>query len=197
MWMLHSPAMTSPDAKPQEGGGMVPALLAGAGILIVAGLLIFGGDDDAAKRSETDKAKSANVQSKSGAGGKTGVAARNVDDPTAPAPQPKAKLNPRIANSIVTGGMAPAKKEEPTSFASVDDEITYWEDELREANRMLEVRERAVDHVPQIEEAIRNGNDPVNGLKEFEVRKKVVTDNLVRAKKRVTEVEDKLAKLRG
>jgi hypothetical protein len=189
--------MTSPDAKPQEGGGMVPALLAGAGILIVAGLLIFGGDDDAAKQSEAEgKTKSASAQSKSGDEGRTGVASRNVDDPTAPA-KDKPKLNPRIANSIVTGGMAPGKKEEPTSFASVDDEIAYWEDELRDANRMLEIRERAVDHIPQIEEAIRNGNDPVNGLKEFEARKKVVADNLERAKKRVEEVEDKLAKLKG
>jgi hypothetical protein len=190
--------MTSPDAKPQEGGGMLPALLAGAGILIVAGLLIFGGDDDAAKRSEADKAKSASVQSKAGDGsGKSGVAARNVDDPTNPGAQTKHKLNPRIANSIVTGGMAPTKEPEPTSFASVDDEITYWEDELRDANRMLEIRERAVEHIPQIEQSIRDGNDPVNGLKEFEARKKVVADNLDRAKKRVEEVEGKLAKLKG
>lgn len=177
---------------------MLPALLAGAGILIVAGLLIFGGDDDdEAKRAESDKTKSANVQSKSGAGGKNGVAGRNVDDPTQPGAANEPRLNPRIAGSIVTGGMAPGKKPEPTSFASVDDEITYWEDELREANRMLEIRERAVEHIPQVEESIRNGNDPVNGLKEFEVRKKVVSDNLERAKKRVGEVEDKLAKLRG
>ncbi|MFV8754675.1 hypothetical protein ACNOYE_29360 [Nannocystaceae bacterium ST9] len=194
--------MNSPDVKPQEGGGgMLPALLAGAGILIVAGLLIFGGgddDDDAAKRSEANKTKSASSQSKAG-GGKSGMASREVDEATSPGAQNKPKLNPRIANSIVTGGMAPdsGKKEEPTSFASVDDEITYWEDELREANRMLEIRERAVEHIPQIEEAIKNGNDPVNGLKEFENRKKVVNDNLDRAKKRVEEVEGKLAKLGG
>jgi hypothetical protein len=191
--------MTSPEAKPQEGGGgMLPALLAGAGILIVAGLLIFGGDDDdAAKRSAADKTKSANSQSKASADGRSGVAAREVDDPGAPA-ESKVKLNPRIAKSLVTGtGMAPAKPAEPTSFASVDDEIIYWEDQLRDANRMLEIRERAVEHVPQIEEAIRNGNDPVNGLKEFEARKKVVADNLDRAKKRVEEVEGKLTKLRG
>lgn len=178
---------------------MLPALLAGAGILIVAGLLIFGGDDeDAAKRGATDKTKSANIQSKSADGGKSGVAAREVDDATVRSDGSKVKLNPRIANSLVQGGgMAPAKKEEPTSFASVDDEITYWEDELRDANRMLEIRERAVEHIPQIEEAIREGNDPVNGLKEFEARKKVVADNLDRAKKRVEEVEGKLTKLRG
>jgi len=194
--------MTSPDAKPQEGGGgMLPALLAGAGILIVAGLLIFGGDDDeAAKRSEADKTKSANMQSKSGGGGKSGIAARESDDPNARPDPNKPKLNPRIANSIVTsGGMAPdpGKKEVPSSFASVADGITYWEDQLREANRMLEIREQAVEHIPQVEEAIRNGNDPVNGLKEFENRKKVVNDNLDKAQKRVTEVEDKLTKLRG
>jgi hypothetical protein len=190
--------MTSPDAKPQEGGGgMLPALLAGAGILIVAGLLIFGGDDDkAAKQAEGKDAKSASMQSKAGSGGnKAGLATREVD----PASQPKdgPKLNPRIANSIVTGGMAPGKPPEPTSFESVAAEIAYWEDELREANRMLEIREAAVERIPEIEEAIRTGNDPVNGLKEFENRKKVVADNLDRAKKRVEEVEGKLAKLRG
>lgn len=176
---------------------MLPALLAGAGILIVAGLLIFGGDDDkaAAKQGEGKDAKSASMQSKSGGGAKTGLATREVD----PASQPKdaPKLNPRIANSIVTGGMAPGKPPEPTSFESVAAEIAYWEDELREANRMLEIREAAVERIPEIEEAIRNGNDPVNGLKEFENRKKVVADNLDRAKKRVEEVEGKLAKLRG
>lgn len=177
---------------------MLPALLAGAGILIVAGLLIFGGDDDeAAKRSEADKAKSASAQSKSGSGGKTGMATREVDDATTPGAQNKPKLNPRIANSIVTGGMAPGKPPEPTSFESVDAEIAYWEDELREANRMLEIRENAIERIPEIEEAIKNGNDPVNGLKEFENRKKVVADNLDKAKKRVEEVEGKLAKLRG
>ncbi len=180
---------------------MLPALLAGAGILIVAGLLIFGGngDDDAAKRSQaTSKTKSANSQTKAGADN-SGLAAREVDDATNPAVANKPKLNPRIANAIVTGGMAPdpGKKEVPTSFGSVADEIVYWEDELRDANRMLEIRERAVEHIPQIEDAIRNGNDPVNGLEQFESRKKVVNDNLDRAKKRVEEVEGKLTKLRG
>ncbi len=176
---------------------MLPALLAGAGILIVAGLLIFGGDDDkAAKQAEGKDGKSASMQSKTGSGGnKAGLATREVD----PASQPKdgPKLNPRIANSIVPGGMAPGKPPEPTSFESVAAEIAYWEDELREANRMLEIREAAVERIPEIEEAIRNGNDPVNGLKEFENRKKVVADNLDRAKKRVEEVEGKLGKLRG
>ncbi len=178
---------------------MLPALLAGAGILIVAGLLIFGGDDEdkTAKREGTgEKSQSANVQTNSG-GAQTGVAARQTDEATPAAG--KAKLNPRIANSIVTGGMSPTseKKEDPTSFASKNDEITYWEDQLREAERLLEIRERAVDHIPKTEQAIREGNDPENGLKEFEKRKKVVQENLDKAQKRVEDIEAKLEELRG
>ncbi|NJK32469.1 MAG: hypothetical protein HC927_08680 [Deltaproteobacteria bacterium] len=192
--------MTSPDAKQSSqdgGGGLLPAVLAGAGILLVAGLLIFGGDDEKqAERSKDDKAQSAAGLTSSGKG-KAGVAARQADAPnTAKTEGPK--VNPRIANAIVTGGMSSAPpKEEPSSFGSSAEEIAYWEGELREANRMLEIRERAVESIPKTEEAIRNGNDPVNGLKEFEKRKEVVKANLEKAQKRVEDVEAKLAELRG
>lgn len=197
--------MTSPDPKSSkgpesEGGGLLPAALAGVGILLVAGLILFGGDDKSDEAAQNQDGKSQHSASaQSARGGKGGVAARAVDKPSN-SNRVQPKLNPRVANAIVGGGMAPEKAEddeEPTSFDSKEDEIVYWEDQLREANRMLEIRERAVEHIPRIEEKIREGNDPVNGLADFERRKQVVKDNLEKAQKRVTEVEDKLAALRG
>jgi hypothetical protein len=193
--------MSSPDPKSTtaegEGGGMLPALLAGAGILLVAGLFVFGGDDDKASEARQAKdPKAASAQANTAPGAVGGVAARQADDATKTSPaQPR--LNPRIANAVVTEGMAPSptKKPEPTSFASTDEEIAYWEEQLRQANRMLEIRQRAVEHVPSQEEKIRQNGTPED-LAQFQVRKKVVTDNLEKAEARVAEVEGKLEDLR-
>jgi hypothetical protein len=192
--------MTAPDPKPNPdneaaGGGMLPALLAGAGILAVAALFIFGGDDerDATENQDGQAAHSSSAQT--GANPKGGVAARQSDQARNDG-RPKPRLNPRLADAIVTEGMAPMpnKKPEPTSWGSVDEEIAYWEDQLREANRMLEIRERASEHVPKQEEKIREGGTPED-LAQFQQRKAIVADNLARAQGRVTEVELKLEKL--
>ena len=196
--------MTSPEPKPNQnteeaGGGMLPALLAGAGILAVAALFIFGGDDDSKTEATQNKdgqaAHSSSAQT--GANPKGGVAARQADKATNSG-RPTPRLNPRIADAVVTEGMAPApnKKPEPTSWGSVDEEIVYWEDQLREANRMLEIRERASEHVPRQEEKIRELGSPED-LAEFQQRKVVVASNLERAQSRVDEVQLKLQNLRG
>lgn len=196
--------MTAPDPKPNQdteaaGGGMLPALLAGAGILAVAALFIFGGDDDTKKDATQNKdgqaAHSSSAQT--GANPKGGVAARQADRATKNG-RPTPRLNPRIANAVVTEGMAPApnKQPEPTSWGSVDEEIVYWEDQLREANRMLEIRERASEHVPRQEDKIRELGT-AEDLAEFQQRKIVVTNNLERAQGRVEEVQLKLENLRG
>ena len=192
--------MTSPDPKSStevEGGGVLPALLAGAGILLVAALFIFGGDDETSEASENkDKsAQNANSRTAAGARGK-GVAERQVDDATETA-RARAKLNPRIANAIVSEGMNPnPKPPEPTSFDTTADEIAYWEDQLRKANQNLEIRQRAVEYIPGQEDKIRE-HGTAEDLAEFQKRKKVVQDNLDRALSRVAEVEDKLVALRG
>ena len=197
--------MTCPDPKANqdqagEGGGILPALLAGAGLLLVGALFFFGGDDEEdATQADAAAQRSASAQT-ADKGQNAGVAARSTDAARPRTEKPKPKLNPRLAGSVVDNGMAPSKpgnQGDPTSFESKDDEITYWEDQLVEANRMLEIRQRAVESIPGIEEKIRNGNDPENGLKEFEKRKEVVKDNLDKAKSRVEEVEGKLASLRG
>jgi hypothetical protein len=112
--------------------------------------------------------------------------------------RPKPRLNPRIADAIVTDGMAPVpnKKPEPTSWDSVDAEIAYWENELLDANRMLELRQQSSERVPGQEERIRLNGTPED-LAEFQTRKQVVADNLEKAQARVEEIEVKLGKLRG
>jgi hypothetical protein len=195
--------MTSADSKSPnpgtatEGGGMLPALLAGVGILLVAGLFIFGGDDDKVA-TEGDKPGAASANARTAKGPSSGVAARNADKANETS-RPKPRLNPRIANAVVTEGMAPEpgkKKTEPTSFPSSAEEIAYWEEELRAAESNLEVRQRAVDHAPKTEEAIRQ-NGSAEDLAAFQKRLVIVDENFAQAKARVEEVEEKLAALRG
>ena len=194
--------MTSPDKTPNpgnapEGGGMLPALLAGVGILLVAGLFIFGGDDEkVAQEAGKGDAASANAQTAKGQPG--GVAARGADKANETG-RAKPRVNPKIANAVVTeSGMAPdpGKRTVPTSFASPAEEIAYWEVELERAEKNLEVRQRAADLAPKTEESIRE-NGSAEDLEEFQRRLGVVEDNLDKAKARVEEVEAKLTTLRG
>ncbi len=192
--------MTSPEPK-SEGGGVLPALLAGAGILLVGALFFFGGDDTdkEAERADTKTATNASAHTAKGRAGTAGkgVAGRESDAANT-SQRPKPRLNPRIADSVVSGmgPRAPAPVE-PTSFESREDEVVYWEGELTEANRMLDIRERAVERIPKIEERIRNGNDPVNGLADFEKRKEVVNKNLEKAEARIEDIQAKLDKLKA
>ena len=190
---MTSPDPKSPNKAAGEGGGMLPAVLAGAGILLVAGLFIFGGDDETASEAKDPKTASANAHSAGSA--QPGVAARQAD--AANSNQTKPRLNPRIAKAVVTEGMAPSpnKKPEPTSFASTAEEMAYWEEELRSAENMLEIRQRAADYAPSAEEKIRQNGTPED-LAQFQKRLVVVTDNLEKAKARVAEVEAKLEALR-
>lgn len=177
---------------------MLPALLAGAGILLVAGLFIFGGDDEKAADKTKDQ-KTATVGAQKAGGKKGGVGARPVDDATVTSTaKVQPKLNPRIANAIVTEGMAPSpnKKEKPTSFASTEEEIAYWEEELRAAEANLEVRERAAQLAPVTAEKIRERGN-ADEIAQIERRLAIVEDNLEKAKARVAEAEAKLDELRG
>ena len=176
---------------------MLPALLAGAGILAVAALFIFGGDDEKeAKQAKDAKTQQQQASSQSAKDPSGGVASREVDAATPSRPKPK--LNPRIANAVVTEGMAPVpnKKPDPTSWDSVDAEIAYWEEALVDANRMLAIRQQASERVPGEEERIRQNGTPED-LAEFQGRKQVVADNLEKAQARVDEISLKLQQLRG
>ncbi|HLT38544.1 MAG TPA: hypothetical protein VK034_19790 [Enhygromyxa sp.] len=190
--------MTSPDPKstPQsagEGGGMLPALLAGAGILLVAGLFIFGGDDEKAA-GEAKDSKTATAQTAKGRSG--GVGSRPTDG--ANPNQARPKLNPRIANAVVTEGMSPLpnKEPEPTSFASPAEEIAYWEKQLLTAQKNLELRQHNADYAPSAEAKMRENGTPEE-IEQFQRRLEIVADNLEKAKVRVAEIEAKLEALRG
>ena len=91
---------------------MLPALLAGAGILLVAGLFIFGGDDEKEAANKTKAQQTANANAHTAnRDGKGGVASRPTDDATESASgRPKPRLNPRIANAVVTEGMSPSRR---------------------------------------------------------------------------------------
>jgi hypothetical protein len=195
--------MTSSEAKPQDdesrGGGILPAALAGIGILVVAGIFIFGGGDDDEK-DKKDSAAAKRERSKDGARkDRGGVESRRADDATTPS-RKTPKLNPRFAGKLPTGGMAPERapaKEEPTSFASTAEERDYWRGRVDEAQRMVEMRQRAIDRLPRLEQSIRDGNDPENGMKEFERRKEVVEENLERDTAKLDEAKAKLESLGG
>ena len=173
---------------------MLPALLAGAGILAVAGLFIFGGNDDAKQATEAKDGKAASATRSGGAKG--GVAARQADG--ANSGRTKPKLNPRIANAVITEGMAPTPTKEPVpeSFPSKEAEIEYWEKQLVKANSVLASRERSQAHVPNAEARIRENGTPEE-LADFERRKTIVADNLTRAQEKVEDIEAKLSELRG
>jgi hypothetical protein len=192
---MTSPEPKSPNQAGAEGGGLLPAVLAGAGILLVAGLFIFGGDDEKTANQAKDGA-TANASAHSARSGQPGVASRQVDDATKTS-KPRPKLNPRIANAVVTEGMAPSpsKQPEPTSFESTAEEIAYWEKQLSSAESTLEMRQRAVDYAPTSEEGLRK-NGTAEDLALFQKRLVIVNDNLAKAKARVAEIEAKLEALR-
>lgn len=193
--------MTSPDSKQPsepERGGALPALLAGAGILIVAALFIFNGDKGETK-SEAEarggseaRSAGANTARRAGQGG---VAAREVDDATSRPGQPR--LNPRLASGVVGKGMAPdtGPREDPTSFDSPEEARSYWERELDRAHAMLDTRERNLARADQLEQRIRSGEDPDGDLARLQEKRRIVEDNLARAQARVEEVESRLAGL--
>jgi len=195
--------MTSSDAKKpaeggkpgEEGGSMLPTLLAGAGILIVAGLMIFWPDSST---QATKKAGGPNAASHEGAKGavssRGGVAAREADEAKA-APAKKYKVNPRLRPATQMGMSPNPPSNEPPEFNDADEELEYWRTQLSEAKRVLGLREKAIERLPQIREQIMAGNDPEGGLKAFEKRETVIHDNLGKQKDKVKELEEKVGAL--
>lgn len=173
---------------------MLPALLAGAGILAVAALFIFGDSDEAKQADKDTQVNSASANTKTQPKGS--MTARKVDgaDQTA---RVQPKLNPRIAEAVVTEGMAPTpnKPPVPESFPSKDAEIEYWEKELEKASSLLESRQKSQDRIPKMEEKMQGAS--ADEIEVFERRKQIVADNLARAQERVAEIEEKLIALRS
>ena len=178
---------------------MLPTLLAGAGILVVAGLMIFWPDDSSqtAKKRNTDKA--AETGGKDGPNPRGGVAAREADEAKGASrvnPRIKPRINPRLRPATEFGMSPNPPSNEPPEFNDPDEEIAYWETQLSEAERVLEMREKAIDRLPKIKEQIMAGNDPEGGLAAFEKREQVIHENLAKQRDKVAEVSEKLEALK-
>jgi hypothetical protein len=184
-----------PSAPPDEPQGSLGAVLIGAAILIVAALLIFWPDSDAASGDA----------GKGGKGGKAGQQGSNMADGgrsgTARGIQPRevdpaeARMTPQVTPGLLapTNGLAtmPAPKPEPTSFPSAAAEIAYFEKKLVQAREDLAARTTFLERMKKtlaegaISEHDRNTQ-----------RAKIVQSNYDKAQARVTELEQKVADLK-
>jgi hypothetical protein len=192
----------NPTASESREGGLLPAMLAGAGILIVVALLVLwpsGDDGGSGPESLAGSAQGAAgaAGGGNGAGGRGGVQARDFDEASRQSPAPR--MNPAVRLPPQGAGMAPGmppKSDDPPEFASRQDEITWYEERLARAIQMRDSRQKFVERLPKIRERIEEGDNPEEGLKAFEGRKKIVEDNFAKAQARVDELEAKLAGLR-
>ncbi len=202
----NNPNASGPGDESSEGG-LVPAILAGAGILAVVGLLVFwpSGDDDAKGGKEKDgavadgrgKASRTNGgKNKPDARGGGGVAVRAVDDAT-PGGSAVGKVNPRMLPKSV--GMAPGlpEEEEPPKFKDVQDEIAWYETKLQTANTQVEARRKNAARLTKMKEKAEDSPDPGGALARYEKSKKIVEGNLTKAEAKVATIEKKLSELRG
>lgn len=202
----NNPNTTGPGDESSEGG-LVPAILAGAGILAVVGLLVFwpSGDDDAKDSKKKDDAvadgrgkgsRTNGGKKKPDARGAGGVAARAVDDAT-PGGSASGKVNPRMLPKSV--GMAPGLPEEepPPKFKNVEDEIAWYETKLDTANTQVDARRKNVARLTKMKEKAEDSPDPSTAMARYEKSKKIVEDNLRKAEAKVAKIEKKLAELRG
>jgi hypothetical protein len=176
---------------------MVPTLLAGAGILVVAALMIFW-PDDSTSPAKVDPRGDANAGSQSAAGGPGGVQARAADDArgSGPAHAPKYRVNPRLKPSTAFGMSPNPPSNEPPTFDDADEELAYWEMQLSEAKRILAMRERAIERLPRVREQLEKGSDPAAALAAFEKREKIVHENVGKQRDKVAELEEKVSALR-
>lgn len=201
--MTTETSKASDAPRDDEEQSFLPTVLAGAGILAVAALLIFWPSDDAEKGGSGKDGKTASSQSAGGGGAggagsrAAGVAARPSDAPTT---QPSRKINPAI-KLPETRGMAPTMPEpaptEPPADATVDEQIAFWEGRLEAATRMRDNRKKFYDRLPALEERIKSSPNPEQSMETFERRKQIVQDNYDKAKAEVERIEGKLAELRG
>lgn len=194
-------ASTDNDAG-EKKGSIWPAAIAGAGLLLAGGLMVFWDGGDEGKRKNRDKqAQAGSASARGGAGGKPaisgGVDPRSVDEAKQGPRRGTAVVNPRVGGTREFGGMAPQKKKkEPPTFDSPEEELEYYEKELESARSVLEMRERAVKRLPKIKEQVMNGSDPDTGLEIYEKRAKRVEENLEESKGKVSDLEKQVEGLR-
>nr|MCH9686992.1 hypothetical protein [Deltaproteobacteria bacterium] len=141
-------------AQDEEDGSILPTVLAGAGILAVAALLIFWpSDDDASKSANAGGGKTGVSEANGGkAGGPrgraAGVGARPSDAAT---PRPSSSTrNPAIKFPEGAHGMAPMPEEQakdPPAGASTSDKIAFYEKRLDAAIIARDSRKKFADRL--------------------------------------------------
>lgn len=196
-------ADTKGDTAKDEEQNLLPTVLAGAGILVVAALLIFWPSDDDKGGSADGKAAASGSGKGEAAGGgaagrAAGVGARSIDAPTTP--EGRGTRNPAIKLPAGGRGMAPVPEATPTDpppTASTADKIAFYEKRLEQAIRVRDTRKQFVDRLPEMQSRIEQSKDPDAGMKTFEKRKAIVEDNYAKAQADVDDIEKKLAALRG
>ncbi len=201
----ENPNDSGPDNAESEGG-LVPAILAGAGILAVVGLLVFWPSDDGATGADgedkianggRDGGRAGAAGAGASARGGGGVGQRAVDEPTPGALAAQGKVNAKLLPSRV--GMAPGipVEEPPPKFNNVQDEIAWYEKRLVRAEAEVQAREKNVSRLAAAKRRAEDDPQPDAALAKFEADKKIVEGNLAKAKAKVDQVENKLAELRG
>lgn len=201
--------MTAPEAQAEnEEGGMLVAALAGVGILLAVGLMIFSGGDDADPAAEGDaSAQVAEAKDGKKAGGApSAFEAREVDDatranPTAVAQDgaPKGRLNPAVEGMLINQGqLGPGDPSDakPPAFDTPDEERAWWERQLADAERLKTMRQRAIDKLPEIEKSLDGATDPDVAREQFEARKERLYEAMRNSEARIAEIEAKLVELR-
>lgn len=199
---IETPKAT--ETQKEEEQSLLPTVLAGAGILAVAALLIFWPSDDGDKgKGGADKAAAA-AGNKSGAadgprGGRAaGVGSRQIDAATTP--EGRAARNPAIKLPVGGRGVAPmpeALPKDPPENASTGDKIEFYEKRLDQALRVRDTRQKFAERLPETKARIEASANPEKGLEAFEKRKLIVESNYEKAKQEVADIEAKLAALRG
>lgn len=195
----------APEKPKDEEQSLLPTVLAFAGILVVAGVLIFWPSDDKGDEGAGGKTAAAAADGKGqgeaggGPGGQAaGVGARQVDAATTPAG--RATRNPAI--KLPPGGremkpMPDALPKDPPADASVEEKIAFYEKRLEQAIQLRDTRKKFVDRLPDVKARVEAAPNPEQGLAAFEKRKTIVEDNYAKAQADVDDIEKKLAALRG
>lgn len=175
------------------------AMLIGGAILVIAGLLIFWPGGDRATSGGKPGGRPGGSQSQSSqasAGGAGGVALGVAPGDADPA---RARDANRVSPGILPGGngsisLAPPSppQPEPTSFASVAEELRYYEKKLERARQDLSLRSTFVERSKKARDAANS----TEAREQAERRHQVVEQNYNTANQTVTELEKKVTEIK-
>ncbi len=185
---------TSRTTPPEEPQGSLGAVLIGAAVLVVAGLLIFWPDGDTARQrgGKGDKVSAqqgSDVSDDDAALGKGRGIAPRENDPA------EARSRPQVTPGLLaeTKGLAmlPERKPEPTSFPTPAAELAYLEKKLELARGDVTSRSLFLDRMKKIQ-----AEAPISETDRNAQRAQVVQENYDKAVDRVEALERKIAELK-